>query len=88
MIFRALAWVDMAPLIGRAAREVFSTNQKQCPDVGSDASSEWNFYACCSDVIFAGKPVVTSQNVDCFLRLPKTSRQNISRLSHAATAMK
>ena len=32
--------------------------------------------------------MVTSRNVDCFLRLLKTTRQNISRLSHAATAVK
>ena len=42
-----------------------STNQKHCPDLGSDASSVWNFCARFS----AGKPVVASRDVGCFLRL-------------------
>ena len=28
-----------------------SPNQMHYPDLGSDASSVWNFYGCCSDVI-------------------------------------
>ena len=40
------------------------TNQKHYPDLDSDTSSVWNF---CSR--FAGKPVVASQNIICFLRL-------------------
>ena len=48
-----------------------STNQKHYPDLGSDASSVWNFWARFSDVIFAVKPVVASLNVGCFLRLSK-----------------
>ena len=31
-----------------------STNQKHCPDLGSDKSSVWNFCACFSDVISRG----------------------------------
>ena len=41
-----------------------TTNQKHYPDLGSDASSAWNFYARFSDV-----PVVASPNVGCFLTL-------------------
>ena len=34
------------------------TNQKHYPDLGSDASSVWNFWACFSDIInLAGQPV-------------------------------
>ena len=36
--------------------------------IGSDASSVWNFCGRFSDVIFAGKPVVASRNIGCFLR--------------------
>lgn len=32
----------------------FSTNQMQYPDLGSDTSSAWNFYARSSDVVFLG----------------------------------
>ena len=41
-----------------------TTNQKHYPDLGSDASPAWNFYARFSDV-----PVVASPNVGCFLTL-------------------
>ena len=46
-----------------------STNQKHYPELGSDASSLWNFWARFSDVICVGKPVVAPPNVGCFLRL-------------------
>ena len=46
-----------------------TTSQKHYPDLGSDASSVWNFCACFSDVIWREKPVVASPNVGCFLRL-------------------
>ena len=39
------------------------------PDMGSDASSVWNFCARFWDVILAGKPVVASRNIGCFFRL-------------------
>ena len=45
------------------------TNQKHYPDLGTDASSVWNFCTCFSNVALQGKPVVKSQNVSCFLRL-------------------
>ena len=45
-----------------------TTNQKRYPDLGSDASSVWNFCVCISDAIWRGN-VVASPNVDCFLRL-------------------
>ena len=32
----------------------FSTNQEHYLDMGSDASSVWNLYVCCSDFIFLG----------------------------------
>ena len=41
-----------------------TTNEKHYPDLGSDASPAWNFYARFSDV-----PVVASPNVGCFLTL-------------------
>ena len=47
-----------------------TTNQKLYSDLGSDASSVWNF--CGRDSHrrhFMGKPMVVSQNVGCFLRL-------------------
>ena len=46
-----------------------STSQKHYPDLGSDASSVWNFCARFSDVISRGKPLVASRYVSCFLRL-------------------
>ena len=45
-----------------------SISQKHYPDLGSDTSSLWNFCAFLS-TSFAGKPVMASQNVGCFLRL-------------------
>ena len=45
-----------------------TTNQKRYSDLGSDASSVWNFCVCISDVIWRGN-VVASPNVNCFLRL-------------------
>ena len=44
----------------------FSTNQKHDSDLGCDALSEWNFMR---RRYFAGKPVVASPNVGCFLGL-------------------
>ena len=42
-------------MIGCAARGIFaSTNRKQYPDLGSDASLVWNFCSCFSDVISQG----------------------------------
>ena len=41
-----------------------TTNQKHDPDLGSDASSVWNFSG-----TIGGKPVEVSPNVGCFLRL-------------------
>ena len=53
-------------LIGR---KFASTNQKYYPDLGSDASSVWNFYSFLRRH-FAEKPVVASQNSGrVFLRL-------------------
>ena len=51
-------------------REKFaSTNQKQHPDLGSDASSVWNFYSRFSDRRhFAWKTAIASHNVGFFLR--------------------
>ena len=46
-----------------------STNQKHYPDLGSDTSSVWNFCARFVDVIWQGKPVVTSPNVGSFVSL-------------------
>ena len=51
------------------------------PDLGSDASSVWNFCARFSDVFFAGKPLVASPNVGCFLRLYLDERQDKSGIS-------
>ena len=42
---------------------------KHYPDLGSDTSLAWNFCARSSDVITQRKPLVTSRNVGCFLRL-------------------
>ena len=49
----------------------FSTNQKHYPDLGSNASSVWNFCARSSDFISRKKTVVASRcdDVGCFLRL-------------------
>ena len=49
-------WVVL--LIGRAtySREFFPTNQKHYLDLGSDASSVWNFFARFSDVILRANP--------------------------------
>ena len=46
-------WVEL--LIGRARRKFISTNQKHYPDLGSNASSVWNFCTRFSDVISRGK---------------------------------
>ena len=53
-----------------------TTNKKHYPDLGSDASSVCNFCARFSDVFFAGKPVVASPNVGCFLKLYLDERQD------------
>ena len=45
-------------------RKFALTNQKHYSYLGSDTSSVWNF-----SVLSAGKPVLTSWNVGCFLRL-------------------
>ena len=45
-------WIVL--LIGRAAWEICFNNQKQYPDLVSDTSSIWNFYARSSDVISHG----------------------------------
>ena len=49
-------WVVL--LIGRAtySREFAPTNQKHYPDLGSDVSSVWNFFARFSDVISRANP--------------------------------
>ena len=49
----------------------FSTSQKHYPDLGSNASSVWNFCARSSDFISRKKTVVASRcdDVGCFLRL-------------------
>ena len=41
-------------LIGRATREIWSTNQKHYPDLDSVTSSVWNFCSHSSDVISRG----------------------------------
>ena len=46
-----------------------TTYQKHYPDLGSDTSLAWNFCARSSDVMKQRKPLVTSKNVGCFLRL-------------------
>ena len=48
-----------------------TTDQKRYPDLGSDASSVWNFCALFPDVIWGagGKPVIASPNVGCFVRV-------------------
>ena len=48
----------------------FSTNEKHYPDLGSDGSSNGHFMLI-PQHHFAGKPVVASQNVGCFVRLEK-----------------
>ena len=60
---------DWLNQISHAARPIRSTTQKHYPDLGSDTSSVWNFCARFPDVHLAGKPVVVSPNVGCFLRL-------------------
>ena len=46
-------FVSHVPL-ARENSPQFTTNQKHYPDLGSDASSVWNFGACFSDVISPG----------------------------------
>ena len=41
-------------LIGRAAREIWSANQKHYPDLDSVTSSVWHFCSRSSDVISRG----------------------------------
>ena len=50
-------------------RDLGSTSEKYYPDLGSEASSVWNYCARFSVRHFTEKTVVTSQNVDSFLRL-------------------
>ena len=45
----------------------FRTDDVRYPDLGSDASSVWNFCSRCSDVISREKPVMSSRNVGSFL---------------------
>ena len=46
-----------------------STNEKHYPDLGSDASSVWNFLCSFLRRHLAGEPVIASPNVGCFLGL-------------------
>ena len=51
------------------------------PDLGSDASSIWNFCARFSDVIWRpGKPEVASPNVGCFIRLIEPQTVEVGEL--------
>ena len=59
-----------------------STNQKHYSDLGSDASSVWNFCARFLRRHLAGKPVVASPNVGCFLRLAEDETKNIVIFIH------
>ena len=63
--WRAIAQIFVVLLIGRA-----STNQKHYSDLGSDASSVWNFCARFHRPHFTGKLVMASWNV----RLVPSSR--------------
>ena len=56
-----------------------STNQKHYLDLGSDASSVWNFCAHFSDVTWRENQWLRRQNVGCFLRLWKTGRGTVGR---------
>ena len=45
------------------------TNQKHYPDLGSDTSSVWNFWARFLGVISRGNQLVASPNVSRYLNL-------------------
>ena len=57
-----------------------STNQKHYSDLGSDASSVWNFCARFLRRHLAGKLLVASPNVGYFLRLAEDEIKNIRYL--------
>ena len=51
-----------------------ATDQKHYQNLGSDASSVWNFCACFLDIIIlVGKLEVALPSVGCFVRLPQFS---------------
>ena len=56
-----------------------SSSQKHYPDLNSDTSSVWNFYARFTDIISRGNPPVASQNVGCLLTLGKVVDKNFFR---------
>ena len=60
-------WVVL--LIGWINFSRGTTNQKQYPDLGSDASSVWNFCARFSDVIWRGNQWYCRQMLAVFFRL-------------------
>ena len=62
-----LKWCDdhnLAP-----CRVAWKVKSEHYPDLGSDASSVWNFQRSFLRPHFAGKPVLMSRNVGYFLRL-------------------
>ena len=63
-------------LIGLAAWEISLYQSEAPPDLGSDASSVWNF---CAQTSFSGETSeLASRNVGCFLRLLLCMCANLS----------
>ena len=67
--WRSLPRSGSCSWLAMSRRKFATANQKYYPDLGSEASSVWNFCARFSVRHFTEKTVVTSQNVDSFLRL-------------------
>lgn len=59
-------------MIGRAAWKIDVTNQTHHPDLGSNASSVWNFCAPFSDVISRENQRRALWIFGCFLKLPQS----------------
>ena len=62
-----LKWCDDHNLV--PCRVAWKVKSEHYPDLGSDASSVWNFQRSFLRPHFAGKPVLMSRNVGYFLRL-------------------
>ena len=59
--------------------EICVIQSEALPDLSSDTSSVWNFYALFTDVISRGNPPVAPQNVGCLLRLGKVVDKDFFR---------
>ena len=71
------------PLIGRTAWEIFFNQSKALPRSGVAIRHQYGISALVSQTSFAGKPVVASRNIGCFLRLGGLKSVNINFIENS-----